>query len=228
MGQEKRTGTELHYFSRQLKSKLDKMRRVPATLVEAPSGYGKTTAVQDFLEAQVSQNTPVYWFTAMEETPAAAFRRLCRAIDGIDSSVGERLLKMELPNAATIGEATDALRSLQCNHEAYLVLDNFQFLQEFLPPAFFVALLEHSGRDLHIIIVTQMLRRNILAAVTGRGFLHITASDLRLSAGDIRSYYALAGVSITPEEALGIERYTEGWIIAVYLQLCSFMDRVWH
>jgi LuxR family maltose regulon positive regulatory protein len=54
--------------------------------------------------------------------------------------------------------------------------------------------------------------------------LHITAADLRLNDGDIRRYYALAGVNITLGDAQGIARYTEGWIIAVYLQLCAFRE----
>lgn len=96
-----------------------------------------TTAIRDFLEAELPQSTPVYWFfTATDETPAAGFRRLCREIEKIDSHAGERLLKIELPNAATIGEATEALRSIQCKHETYLVIDNYQFLQAALPPTF--------------------------------------------------------------------------------------------
>lgn len=39
---------ELHYYSDQLKLKLEAMRFVPATVVAAPSGYGKTTAIRDF------------------------------------------------------------------------------------------------------------------------------------------------------------------------------------
>jgi len=224
MEQRNRTGAELHYFSDPLKRKLNQMRYASATVVEAPSGYGKTTAVRDFLETQIPQGTPVYWFTAADETPAAGFSRLCREIYKIDRYAGERLLRIEVPNAVTIGETTDALRSIRCKNETYLVIDDFHYLQEFLPPAFFLALIDHGGEGLHIIIMTQILRRNVLAVIAGRGFLRITAADLRLNAEDIRCYYALAGVSITPEDAHSIEGYTEGWVIAVCLQLRSFLE----
>ncbi len=224
MEQRKSVRAELHYYSDRLKRKLDALRFAPATVVEAPSGYGKTTAIRDFLQDGLPQGTPVYWFTATDEKPAAGFRRLCRELEKIDSHAGKRLLRIELPNAATIGEVTEALRSIRCNHDAYLVIDNFQFLQDALPPAFFVALLEHGGKGLHIIVVTQMLKRNMLALMAGYGFLHITADDLRLSAGDISRYYALAKVNIAPEDAQKVTRYTEGWIIAVYLQLCAFRE----
>ncbi len=224
MGIRENVRGELHYYSDRLKRKLEVMRFVPATVVEAPSGYGKTTAIRDFLQNSLPQGTPVYWFTAMDEKPSAGFRRLCREIEKIDSYAGERLVKIRLPNAGTIGEAADALRSVQCKHETYLVIDNFQFLQDTLPPAFLLALLEHGGQGLHVIIVTQMLKRDTMAIVASHRVLHITATDMRLSAGDICRYYALANVKITPEEAQEVERYTEGWIIAVYLQLSAFLE----
>lgn len=217
-------GKEAHYFSDSLKQKLKIMLYEPTTVVEAPSGYGKTTAVRDFLEGELSGSTSVYWFNAADEAPAAGFRRLCREIDKIDSRAGERLLKIEFPNAVTTGETCDAIRSIQCRHEAYLVIDNFQLLQTYLPPSFFIALLEHGGEGLHIIIMTQMLKRNILSVIAGHGFLHITSADLRLNAEDIRCYYALVGVKILSEEARTVEHYTGGWIIAVYLQLFAFME----
>jgi len=224
MEQKNRAGTEPHYYSERLRHKLGTLRSVPAAVVEAPSGYGKTTAIRDCLEAELPQSVPVYWFTAADEAPAAGFRRLCREIEKIDGRAGERLLKTGLPNAATAGEACDALRSIECGQEAYLVIDNFQFLNAGLTPSFFTALVEHGGEGLHIIIITQMLGRDIHTAIAGHGFLHITASDLRLNDGDILRYFTLAGVKLTPEQARTVARYTEGWIIAVYLQLCAFRD----
>lgn len=224
MEQERNRKAEPHYYSGRLKHKLAKIRFASATVVEAPSGYGKTTAVRDCLKAVLPQGTPVYWFTAANEASAESFKRFCLEVEKIDSHAGKRLLRVEFPNAATIGEAIDAIRSIQCVREAYLVLDNFQFLDEVLPPAFFAALMEHGGAGLHIIVVTQMLKRNMLAVIAGHGVLHITAADLRLDAGDILRYYALANMNITQEEAENVEHYTEGWIIAVYLQLCAFRE----
>jgi LuxR family maltose regulon positive regulatory protein len=215
---------DIHYYSDHLKNKLKYLRTSPTAVVEAPSGYGKTTAVRDYLEASVPQSTPVYWFTAADEAPAAGFLRLCREIEKIDGRAGGRLLKIGLPNAATAGEACDALRSIECGHEAWLVIDNFQFLNAGLTPSFLTALVEHGGKGLHILIITQMLRRDMRTAIASRGFLHITASDLRLDAGDILRYFTLAGVKIAAAEAGTAARYTGGWIIAVYLQLCAFRD----
>lgn len=215
---------EPHYFSDRLRRKLELMRAFSATVIEAPSGYGKTTAVRDYLEASVAQNADVYWFTAVDEAPEAGFLRLCREIGKIDGRAGKRLLQTGFPNAFTLGEACDALRFIACARETWLIIDNFQCLCPGLPPAFLAALLEHGGAGLHVVVVTQPLNRDMHTAVTGCAFLHITVSELQLEVADICSYYALAGIVVTTREAEGVMRCTDGWVIAVYLQLRAFRE----
>lgn len=178
----KKIRNEVHYYSQRLKQKLNTLHYARIAVVEAPSGYGKTTAIQDFLKAELHQSTPVYWFTAADETPFAGFRRLCREIEKIDDRAGKRLLKIGLPNAANIGEACDALRTIECKSKTYLVIDNFQLMQNAFQKSLFNALMEHGGEDLHIIIISQMLKRDIAATIASHGTLHLNTYDLRLDA----------------------------------------------
>jgi LuxR family maltose regulon positive regulatory protein len=223
--QRKKSATAvLHYYSKRLKRKLDQLRSFSAALVEAPPGYGKTTALRDWLESALPRSVEAYWFTAVDEAPEAGYRRLCREIGKIDACAGERLLKADFPNAFTLGEACDALRSIECGRETWLAIDNFQYLRPGLPPDFLAALLEHGGAMLHIVVVTHPLSRDMRAAVAGRAFLHVTAADLRLEAEDIRSYCVQAGAEVTAQDAETVLRHTDGWVIAVYLQLCAFRE----
>jgi LuxR family maltose regulon positive regulatory protein len=216
---------EPHYYSDKLKRKLDTLRLAAAAVVEAPSGFGKTTAIRDYLEGNLPQSTPVYWLTATDEEPAACFKRLCCEIDRIDAKAGSRILKAEYPDPAAAGENCDALRSLQCKNETWLVIDNFQYLIDILPFSFICSLLTHGGERLHIVVLTQVIRREILAFMRRHGVAHITQAELCLSSDDIRRYYAAVGLTITLEDAAYLEHETGGWIAAVYLQLCAFRER---
>ncbi len=215
---------EPHYYSDRLRRKLNQIHSLPAVIVEAPSGYGKTTAVRDFLEALPPYAAAVHWFTAVSEAPAVSFQRFCRVLGDIDGRAGQRLMKLGLPNAATVGEACDALRSIECPRETYLVLDNFQYMQQMLPQAFLAALLEHGIKCLHLVLITQTLTADMHSGVICRGVMHMTAPDLRLSAEDIRGYSALLGAEMPLKSAEAIARYTEGWMIAIYLALRAFRD----
>lgn len=225
MEQVKTSNSEPHYYSERLRQKLNRLRQAPVTIVEAPSGYGKTTAVRDFLKTALPQKTPVLWYTAAsDEAHSSGFLRFCSELEKIDGDAGLRLLNIGLPTTATVGGACDVLRSIKCPSEAYLVIDNFQYIQTGLSQAFFTALVEHGGVKLHIVIITQMLQRDLLAVVSSRGVLHINTAELRLRAEDIQSYFAIAGHNIAPEDTEEIARRTGGWIIAVYLILRAYRD----
>ena len=90
--------------------------------------------------------------------------------------------------------------------------------------SFFNALIEHGGEGLHIIIISQMLKRDMVAIIVGHGVIYITGSDLRLDEADILRYFSLAGVKVTSKLAKSIASRTEGWIIAVFLQLCEYRE----
>lgn len=225
MKQVSNNGGDPHYYSKRLISKLDKLRYAAITVVEAPSGYGKTTAVCEYLETRLPQSTPIYWFTGTNEAPSSAYRRLCQNIEVIDGEVGRRLLKIEFPNAATIGDVIDAFRMIKCMHESYLVIDNFQLLYKTLPDSFLRALFEHQVKNLHIIFITQILRREQYDLVMKHVGLHINTADLRLYAEDIRNYFTLSDLNISLDEIQRITTYTEGWIIAVYMQLRAFREK---
>ena len=224
MNRKKNITADFHYYSDRSKDKLHLLPAFSSAVVEAPSGYGKTTAVQDYLETAIPHNTRVYWFTAADEAPVAGYRRLCREIEKIDAKAGERLLEIDFPNAFTIGEVCEALLSVECDRDTWLVIDNFHFLCAALPPSFLTALIGHGGKALRVVILTQMLPRATHCAIAGRAFLHIESSDLSLSPEDIRRYYALTGTNLTKEESRKAESLTGGWIIAVYLQLYAYRE----
>ncbi|MCL2426979.1 MAG: LuxR C-terminal-related transcriptional regulator [Oscillospiraceae bacterium] len=224
MLQEKNNVTDNHYYSDHLQNKLRLLNSKNGTIIEAPSGYGKTTAVRHYLEDAAADGDDIHWFIAMDEAPAALYRRLCSEIESIDKYAGERLLKIDFPNAFTIGETCDAIISIKCQRNTWFIIDNFHFFSAILPPAFLTALLEHGENDLHVIIIAQPLDSNFISAITGHGILHIKAQDFNWSADDIRLYFKLNGVELTAVEVQEVKRLTEGWVIAVYLQLCSYQE----
>ena len=212
------------YYPERLQRKLDLLNVSAAAIIEAPSGYGKTTAMRDYLVKAAGRGDAVHWFSAVDETPTALYRRFCREMEKIDAAAGRRMGDIDFPNAFTVGEACDALRSTRCGKRTWLVLDDFQLFHAALPPPFMAALTDHGVEGLHIIIITQNLGRQYSSAAAGRGILYLTAADLQWGAEDIYKYYRMAGADLTESSAREVECLTGGWVVAVYLQLCSYME----
>lgn len=225
MGKQKNTAYYTHYYSERIMKKLNRLSSASSAILEAPPGYGKTTAVRDYFEKALPRDTPVYWLDAADELPAACFLHLSGEIMKIDPAAGQRLLHINFPDAFTIGEACSALRSISCGTETYLVIEGGQNLFNALPQPFFTALLEHGGISLHIIILVHRLNRNILAAATGRDFLHIKVDDFQFTAEDIYRYFSNSGVRVTKEKALSIFEDTSGWPAAVHMQLEEYREK---
>jgi len=214
-----------HYYSARLQKKMEQLAASKATIIEAPSGYGKTTAMRDYINNLASQDDEICLFTAVyEEAPTVLYRRLCREIGRIDSSVGERLLEIDFPNAFTIGDVCDALRDIECSRRIWFVIDDYQFLYAILPSSFLTTLLGIGREDLRIVIITQLLGQDFQKTIASLGMLHITVADLQWEPEDIRSYFSLAGVDISEAAANEAQMITNGWIIAVHLQLCSYRE----
>jgi len=216
------------YFSERLKRKMKLLAFSGAAVLEAPSGYGKTTAMRGYVKDLTSDDNDdhdVFWFTAIdEESPTVLYRRFCRDIGRIDSNVSQRLLDIDFPNTFTIGEVCDTLRSIQCEKKTWFIIDDFHYLFAILPASFLIALLNSGKEDLRVIIITQMLGQDFQKNIISRGIPYITASDLQWDPKDIRNYFMLSGEEISMTEANEVERITNGWIIAVHLQLCSYLE----
>lgn len=212
-----------YYFSEKIKTKFEILAMSKTAVIEAPSGYGKTTAMREYLKDRQAHGEAVRCFTSVDEAPPAMYARLCREIGKIDEPAGKRLEEIKFPDAFTMGEVCDILREIGCEQSTWLVLDDSHYLLEALPEPVLTALLCHAGKNLNVVFITRRLKNKMLTAILGYGILHLRAEYLRWDAQDIRKYFKQAGADISSEAAAEVYRRTEGWIIAVYLQLCS-----WH
>jgi len=213
----------VHHFSARIKKKMKQLAASKTSVIEAPPGYGKTTVAKDFLSLS-EEDEQVYWFTAVDEAPTALYRRLCREIEKIDYDAGKYLCDIDIPNAFTLGDVCNIVRAIGCERKTWLVIDNFQHFLEILPAPFLTALIERSGEMLHVIIITQTFNREFVHSIVGRGVLHITAFDLMWEADDIRRYFEISGEKISFPQAQEVREYTDGWVLAVYMQLCSYRE----
>ena len=71
------------FFSDALKRKLEQVKTCALSVLEAPAGYGKTTAIRTILQ---DSETPVYWYTAVESMPDNSFRWFIRQVGTVDET----------------------------------------------------------------------------------------------------------------------------------------------
>ena len=194
------------------------------TLITAPAGYGKTSALVDFAR---HAPVPVCWYTADERD-----RDLTVFVDYLIGAISERFEgfgtttreALAAPGGGLLGDPTAATgelanEMLDLDEQFVLMMDNFESLTgaygfreflgrliEILPPNCHLML---ASRVLPYIPVTRLVARRQLVGVTD--------GDLGFTAGEIRRVLRISGVEITAREAETMADNAEGWITGILL-----------
>lgn len=200
--------SEIRYQSAQTSSRLESAQKAITTVVEAPVGYGKTYVVQEWLRKQKDAN--VIYFTAVSNLPYGNYAQLCKDIRIIDPDAGNRLIEIGAPDSQNIEEIASIITDIKCQKETYLVLDSFQYFQKAIPPQIVFAMLWHSSPDLHIIIITQHLKRLTHHLLEWDSINLIDKESLSFKKRDIIGYAHNVGIDIDDIQLQAIYDLTEG------------------
>ena len=212
---------DLYYFSEQLTIHLAGMERYPLTIVEAPSGFGKTTAVQEYLKEHLPQSACEHWYTCLGEPTAKAWNGICDLFARIDSEVAEGMNKLEAPTADTLADFAALSRKLHCPSETYLIIDNYQLVGSNIPRQMLGAFSVHRNTNLHIIIITQQLKGE--ESTVHHANIHtINADSLMFDRKSTSEYFRISGIRLTDSELDSIHNSTEGWVSAIRLQMLNY------
>ena len=213
-----------YYFSERLKRELGKIPYYPLTVVEAPSGFGKTTAVREYLKDNLSDGVREYWYTCLGEPAFSAWMSICGLFANIDSQTAVNLKNLKMPTMDTLFYMEKYLRNIRCEAETYLVVDNYQLVNCDIHRELISVLSMHGNPDLHLIFITQQLKAGELISVHNNNVHTIGTSSFFFDRQGTASLFRIEGIRITEDEAEKVFMSTEGWVSAIRLQMLNFME----
>ena len=202
----------------------EKLKEIPAralSVLEAPAGYGKTTAVHWVLDGL---SEPVFWYTAVESMPDNSFRWFVRQLGMADEDAARKLSDLGYLNRSNAAQAARILSELRVEAPLTLVFDNFQYAAANWQPQILDSLAK-GGSGLRTVFISQNFGR--LRAVLNElenSICFIRGRDLLLSETDIGVYADRLGVRLRTDEIRSIHQRTDGWAAAVGLYLRSCLE----
>jgi len=194
------------------------------TLVSAPAGYGKTSALVDF--AQHSP-VPVCWYTADERDRdlAVFIEYLVGAIRERFPGFGERTratlasLSGDLSHDPTsvVGELVNEM--LEIDTPFVVIVDDYEALDgAFGIRTFVQRLLELLPFNCHLMLGSRVLPGiPVTYLVAKRQLVGLTAHDLGFALQEVRDLLRLARIKVSETQAEAIAANSEGWITGVLL-----------
>ena len=126
MPRAKEINLDFKYYPKTLMKKLEYIKRCPMTLLEADSGFGKTTIMRHFFKNTGLEDAVFDIHEFKGDSPAQAWGHFCRMISLADRESAERLRAIGEPGEDTVGEIAQTLRGLTCERETFLFLDDYQ------------------------------------------------------------------------------------------------------
>ena len=214
------------YISERLQESLRPISRCAMTTVVAPMGYGKTTAVNWYLEERAkaetlkiirisvySDNLAIFWKSVQDAFARAGFPFLREYPCPTDAAGGGLLVD-------------DLCHELVGETSRYIFIDDFHLLTDRRASAFLCMLANRLPVNVHLIVASR--DRFLPAADTvrlGAKVYQIGTEQLRLNHTELAVYAHRCGTELSEAQVENLLYSSEGWFSAVYLNLRTLSER---
>ena len=194
------------------------------TLVACPAGFGKTTLLAAWREAEAGRK-PVAWLTLDEgdNDPVVlwshAIEALRRASPAVASAVPAHTIVTPVVDVV-LPRLVNELDSLG---EITLILDDFHRLSSVPARQSITWFVEHAPPGVQLVLASRTEPTLPVAALRAHGELvELRADDLRFTAGEADAFLnGRLGLGLTPEDVQALVGRTEGWPAGLYLAALS-------
>jgi LuxR family maltose regulon positive regulatory protein len=214
----------LYYFSHNLKRQLAQIPHYHLTVVEAPSGFGKTTAIREYLRENLPSGAREYWYTCLGEPASMAWKGICELLANVNSEIAANLTSLEMPTMDTLLHMMALLRDFSCQAETYLVIDNYQLVNCDIPRELMSVFSMHRCPNLHMIFITQQLQTKQLFSIHNADINAIDSAAFFFDREGTLSLFRMEGIKLSLDELESVFRSTEGWVSAIRLQIIHFQE----
>ncbi len=214
------------YMSERMQESLRPISRCALTTVVAPMGYGKTTAVNWYLNERARAEDPLTIFISVYSDNLAIF---WKSVQDAFCHAGLELLRgYPCPADAAGGSllTDDLCHALAGERPCYIFIDDFHLLTDGRAAAYLCTLAGRLPENVHLIVASRDRFLPVGEIVRlGRRIYQIGTEQLRLNHTELAVYAHRCGTALSDEQVESLLYASEGWFAAIYLNLRTFSER---
>lgn len=209
---------------------LDKASQRPVTLIAAPAGYGKSTAVAQWLSS-TSRPTKIAWVSldTSDNDPVRLWTHIATALDRVGCVIARDIAGFVASGShdvltAVLPKIIAGMAELDAG--VTLFIDDFHIVRSAACAAQIDFLIQHLPELVRLVLLTRADPTLRLGRLRAAGQLsEIRADDLAFDATEAASLLAFDGVQLSANSVEELMRRTEGWPAGVYLAALSLVGR---
>ena len=216
------------YMTEKLKQQLLTIKNYAITLLVAPAGFGKSTAItwwDEYRKRYLPEST-LYRLNILSDDLEEAWQSMGRLLEKNTPELAEKLCKIGFPKNEQTMQLLPQLWEQgegKPQQDVYIVVDDIHllpdapvvslllFLAQQLPPHFHVILLSRNA----VFSPSQRMK-------LGRRRYQISAESFQLNAEEIYDYARRCGLPLSVEDTQQLAAFSDGWISLVYLAFCNY------
>lgn len=199
----------------------------PLTILEAPMGYGKTTAVKNFIE---KNDVWPFWFTFSDfrNSETAFWNSFTDDMTRIDKQAGTALKSLGLPtDAPQMEKMLLALGTVAFDKSYLMVLDDYHLSRNPRLNSLLLRLAQEELDGLYILLITRDTTGLDFVELLSRGQCCLLPRQLlKFTEEELRNYCRMMLDNIAEADQKKIWQYTDGWISFAYILLLGLKNGI--
>jgi LuxR family maltose regulon positive regulatory protein len=199
----------------------------PLTILEAPMGYGKTTAVKMFTR---NQGVRSFWFTFsdLSYSEAAFWDSFTDDIMEMDAQAGGVLKALGLPvDAPQMERVLQALSRVKFEENYLVVLDDYHLARDVRLNSLLLRLAQEELDGLSILLITRDTTGLDFVELLSRGQCCLLPGQLlKFTEEELGCYCRMMLTHISEAELKEVWRHTDGWISFAYILLLGLENGI--
>jgi len=216
--------TSFHFKRRRLNQLLSEAVRYPVVLVCAGAGYGKTSALHDFLE---DYEAITVWIQLSERDNIGVrfWENFIHSMNHVNLAFADAISKFSFPD--TLDKINQYLTTIKKYipplEKRILVLDDVHILEDPLVIRFAERGIQNLMMGTTIVFISRSTPRiNLTGLASKDRVFYIGESDLRFTENELANYFRCLDIFPGAENLREIMQDTDGWAFAINLIARSY------
>lgn len=199
----------------------------PLTILEAPMGYGKTTAVKMFTR---NQSVRPFWFTFsdLSYSETAFWDSFTDSITEMDTQAGTVLKALGLPSdAPQMERVLHVLGGVRFEENYLMVLDDYHLARDVRLNSLLLRLAQEELEGLSVLLVTRDTTGLDFVELLSRGQCCLLPRQLlKFTEEELGDYCRMMREHISETDFLQVWQHTDGWISFAYILLLGLENGI--
>ena len=210
-------------YRQRIKDKLSGIFETPLFYVIAGMGYGKSTAVRDYLEHRRRIRT--IWFSFREEEVEDLWLwvRFSKLVEKKNKGLGRSLFEYGMPYSKYDMERLEQSLREVIEMETVVVFDDMQCCSSKYIEGILRKIADMAIPQLHIVLISREYPEYDISTELSTRKAHImTQNDFLFTKTECADFFILNDAALGPEESERLWQHTEGWASGLYLALMYY------